>query len=686
MRTCPTTAWFERLEERRLLATVPAGFADAAVATGLDHPTAMAMTPDGRMFITQQGGAMRVVKNGALLPGSALTVTTTFNGERGLLGIAVDPDFATTNHIFVYYTATSPTIHNRLSRFTMSGDSVVAGSEFVLADFPTLSSATNHNGGALSFGGDGKLYVAIGENANPSLAQQVNTTFGKMLRFNKDGTIPSDNPFFATNTGLNRSVWASGLRNPYTFAVQPGTGRMFINDVGQNSWEEINEGGAGRNFGWPGTEGDFVQSSFPSFTRPVYSYSHAAGGIAIAGGAFYNPGFNQFPSTYHGAYFFGDFGNQRIYFINPNSPPSASTAPTFATGAFQIVDIDVAPDGTLYYLQRKANGTSGANGRLGRVQFTANLAPSVSTPPQSQTVTEGQPVTFSVEANGVPTLRYQWQRNGSDISGATLPTYTLPTTTLDDNGATFRVRITNDFGTVTSAAATLGVTANQAPIPVITSPLAGTTFGGGQSFTVSGTASDPEDGPLASRDLAWQVDYITGSVVRPFVPLTAGSGGEFTVPTITPFTTADVKYRVMLYATDSLGRTAMVSRDLDPRLTTMTLRTIPAGLTLTLDGQPVTDGSAIVGVEGIERTLGAAAIQQLGGVPGWYAWQYWQHGGAREQAISTPVDDRTYTAHFGQRGSRSGMLSPPALPLTERPTLTSVVPPRVFATVLADDE
>src|SRR5205823_6118401 len=118
-----------------------------------------------------------------------------------------------------------------------------------------LSAATNHNGGATHFGPDGKLWIAVGENANGANSQTLTNLLGKMLRINSDGTIPTDNPFYNTATGQNRAIWALGLRNPYTFTFQPGTGRMHINDVGQNTWEEIDVGVAGANYGWPSTEG-----------------------------------------------------------------------------------------------------------------------------------------------------------------------------------------------------------------------------------------------------------------------------------------------------------------------------------------------------------------------------------------------------------------------------------------------
>ena len=215
-------------------ATLPAGFTETQVAPGLSNPTAMEFAPDGRLFVCEQGGQLRVIKNGGLLATPFLSVTVDSAGERGLLGIAFDPNFATNNFVYVYYTdAASSPRHNRVSRFTANGDVAVANSEVVIQTLDDLSSATNHNGGAIHFGPDGKLYVAVGENANGANSQTLNNRLGKLLRINSDGSIPTDNPFYNTAAGLNRAIWSLGLRNPYTFAFQRNTGRMFINDVGQ---------------------------------------------------------------------------------------------------------------------------------------------------------------------------------------------------------------------------------------------------------------------------------------------------------------------------------------------------------------------------------------------------------------------------------------------------------------------
>ena len=338
-------------------ATVPSGFQDVNVVGGLTGPTAMQFAPDGRLFVAQQNGQLRVIKNGVLLATPFISLTVSSSGERGLLGVAFDPNFAGNQFVYLFYTATTPSVHNRISRFTASGDVVNAAvPEVVLLDFDNLSGATNHNGGALHFGLDGKLYAAHGDNANGSNAQTLTNLLGKIIRMNPVpdpvAQVPSDNPFFATATGKNRLIWTLGHRNPFTFTVQPVTGLTYVNDVGEVTWEEIDDARAGRNFGWPSTEGSFNVASFPQFTNPVYSYRHSGApptGCAITGGAFYNPPVATFPPSYVGKYFFADFCSGWIYVLDPGNP---GTATQFATAVSSPVDLQVGPDGALYYLAR----------------------------------------------------------------------------------------------------------------------------------------------------------------------------------------------------------------------------------------------------------------------------------------------------------------------------------------------
>ena len=338
---------------RATAANLPSGFTEEQFGGNLSSsPTAMAFAPDGRLFVCQQGGQLRVIKTGSLLSTPFVSLTVDSSGERGLLGIAFDPNFATNHYLYVYYTVATSPIHNRVSRFTAAGDTAVPGSEAIILELDNLSSATNHNGGAIHFGPDAKLYIGVGENANGANSQTLSNLLGKVLRINADGTIPTDNPFYNTASGNNRAIWALGLRNPFTFAFQPGTTRLFINDVGQSTWEEINDGIAGSNYGWPTTEGP---TSNPAFRSPIFFYGHGTTdttGCAIVGGAFYNPPVAQFPSSYIGKYFFADLCSGWIRVFDP----TAGTATGFATGISTLVDLHVGPDGALYYLAQGSGG------------------------------------------------------------------------------------------------------------------------------------------------------------------------------------------------------------------------------------------------------------------------------------------------------------------------------------------
>lgn len=341
--------------------TQPAGFTrNEAWVTGLTNATAIAQAPDGRLFVAQQNGALRVVKAGVLLATPFTTVPVDSTGERGLIGVALHPDFATNNHVYVYATRTAGGVaHNRVSRYTAIGDIAVSNSEATVLDLPDLSAATNHNGGGMHFGIDRKLYVGVGENANRALASDLSSPLGKLLRVNDDGSIPADNPYATTQTGLARAIWASGLRNPYTFAVEPVSGRIYVNDVGENTWEEINLGAKGANYGWPSSEGpDGVTSTV---TAPLFAYKHTDAsplgsgpggfltGSAIAGGSFY-PTAGTFPTGYREQYYFADYVSKFVARYDSGN----GAAYSFAALTGSPVDLLVGIDGAVYVLTRSA--------------------------------------------------------------------------------------------------------------------------------------------------------------------------------------------------------------------------------------------------------------------------------------------------------------------------------------------
>lgn len=329
---------------------MPGGFTRTQVASGITGATAMEVAPDGRVFVCEQTGALRVVKEDALLPEPFVRIAVDSDWERGLIGVALDPDFQHSGFVYLCYVAPSPYVHHRISRFKARGNVAEPGSERVLLegdDQAKLGGHTSagHQGGAIHFGADGKLYIAIGDHTAGEPSQRLDTFQGKLLRLNSDGSIPADNPFITTAKGKYRAIWALGLRNPFTFAVAPVTGRIFINDVGETRWEEIDEGFAGANYGWPRAEGP---SADPHFRPPIHSYPVAS----IAGGAFCPASTaGNFPPQYRGRYFFADFVKGWVKVLDPDHPDRIET---FATGFARPVDLKFGPEGYLYVLLRDA--------------------------------------------------------------------------------------------------------------------------------------------------------------------------------------------------------------------------------------------------------------------------------------------------------------------------------------------
>jgi putative heme-binding domain-containing protein len=348
--------------------TLPAGFQAEVVAAGLTGATALEVSRDGRIFVCEQTGALRVIKDGKLLAEPFVKLPVDSTWERGLIGVTLAPDFPKTPHVFVCYVAARPYPHHVVSRFTAAGDVARPGSETILLEGDDQSKLggtvpAGHQGGALHFGPDGKLYIAIGDQTAGKPAQDLHSLLGKLLRISADGSIPDDNPFVSQTTGKYRAIWALGLRNPFTFAFQPETGRLFLNDVG-GRFEEINDGLAGANYGWPTVE--HGPTTDPHFRGPIHHYPEAC----ISGGAF-APRSLRWPSEYRGRYFFADFKHGWIKTLDPAKP---ATARTFASNVRRPVDLRFTADGDLLVLLRDAwvidKLFKGGTGVLLRIRYT----------------------------------------------------------------------------------------------------------------------------------------------------------------------------------------------------------------------------------------------------------------------------------------------------------------------------
>ena len=623
---------------------LPAGFVESRI-TGFVSPTVMAAAPDGRLFVCEHAGAVRVVKNGVRLGPAFCFVSLHQFGERGLVGVQVDPNFAQNNFLYIYYPAKTPTIHFRLSRFTANGDVAVPGSEVALFDLPTLGPSDWHNGGGIQFGPDGKLFLSVGENNQPQFAQSLTSVLGKILRINPDGSIPTDNPFFNSTTGNNRAIYALGMRNPFTLAIQPGTGRLFANDVGQGAWEEIDEIVAGGNYGWPITEG---AAHNPNFRDPFYAFPHPTvvpRSSAITGGAFYNPAHPNFPAQYLGKYFFVD-GEQQNFGVLDTATRTATTFATipYVNGIASELPLclTVSPDGSLNYVARQSR-------EVHVIRFVGAQAPQIGTSPTSILVSVGDPAAFTVEAFGSAPLNFQWQRRTppavgfTDIPGATSTSFQLAQAALADNNSQFRCVVQNGAGTTTSAVATLTVSGNHPPVAIIVAPAAGMTFRAGDTFEFNGRGTDFEDGELTADRFTWRVDFQHLEHSHPFVPDTTGVTNGFFATQIGGETSDQIWYRIFLTVTDSNGKSNSTFRDVLPIRSTFSLATVPPGLSLDLDQSPVATPLTVPAVVNLQREL-TAPNQVVAGIP--YQFVSWSDGLAQNHLINSPETPTPYTATF----------------------------------------
>ncbi len=335
------------------------------VVGGLDHPVLVTNAGDARLFVVEQAGRIRIVSGGSLLGTPFLNLSSQIStgGERGLLGLAFHPDFATNGRFFVYYTRTGGDI--QVSEFVRSaGDANVADAS---SERPILrighSTYSNHNGGMLAFGPDGYLYIGTGDGGGGGdplgSGQNRDSRLGKLLRIDIDTASPSlpydvppTNPFVGT-TG-DDLVWSYGLRNPWRFSFDRVTDDLWIGDVGQGAWEEVDVarssagGGRGLNFGWNVLEGDHCYNATTCVrtgkTAPVAEYPHGTGDCAITGGFVYRGSVNP---LLIGRYLFGDYCSGRIWSLQA-SGPTPQTEVLLADTTLQISSFGEDAAGEIY--------------------------------------------------------------------------------------------------------------------------------------------------------------------------------------------------------------------------------------------------------------------------------------------------------------------------------------------------
>src|SRR5207249_3303094 len=323
---------------------------------GLNFPIALAFSSDGRIFFAEKDtGSIRIIyrDNRTLLPTPFYTLPNTDNaGERGLLGLALDPGFPSSPYLYAYQTyddITNVTIYNRIVRITANGN--LGTSYTVILRLPPLSGATNHNGGVIAFGSDGKLWAVVGENANPSLSQNPLSPLGKVLRMNSDGTAPTDNPFYGNPAWFNLT-YTYGHRNMFGLAFHPVTHRAYVTENGPACNDEINLLTAGDNYGWgpnntcstPPPPPSNTNQDGPNPVLPIWWWGTTIcpTNAAIYGGPY-------FPA-WQGDLFMGDCNTgrfHRLHLVPPNYDSVASDEILWTAPA-SIIEVEVGPDGVFW--------------------------------------------------------------------------------------------------------------------------------------------------------------------------------------------------------------------------------------------------------------------------------------------------------------------------------------------------
>jgi glucose/arabinose dehydrogenase len=357
-------------------ASAPAGFTATPLVQGLAQPTAAAFAPDGRLFVLEKAGAVRLwTPQAGLAADPVITLASCTGSEMGLLGLAFDPAFARTGFLYLYHTrppgddvrrcaeGSSAGRRNRVVRVTVTGDRADPASLVELIGSLRTDNG-NHDGGCLRIGPDGFLYVGVGDTGNGDsggpgdatnpYARDLGALEGKILRLALDGRPAPGNPFLGRG-GAADFVFALGLRNPFRFAFDPRTGLLWVGDVGQGSFEEVSIAHPGDDLGWPRCEGVQPAAACPADTvPPVHVYPHGDDGASVTGGVFYDGA--QFDVAFRGDYFFGDFVLDQVWRARLDAARTAFAAPPeiFLRDADGPTDFTIGPDGALYYVAYKS--------------------------------------------------------------------------------------------------------------------------------------------------------------------------------------------------------------------------------------------------------------------------------------------------------------------------------------------
>lgn len=715
------------MAQSTLAATLPPGFREEIVLSGLTEPTAVRFSPDGRVFVAEKSGIIKVFDNlSDTTPTVFVDLRTQVHNfwDRGLLDIALAPGFPNNPWVYVIYTfdaaigGTAPrwgsvggtsdgceagavddgcVVAGRISRFEASGNVAIGLEQVLVEDW--CQQYPSHSIGSLAFGADGALYASGGDGAsfnfvdygqdgspiNPcgdppggvggpmsppaaeggALRSQDLRTLsdpvglnGAIIRINPaTGAGLADNPMASSNDPNARRIVAYGLRNPFRITIRPGTNEVWLGDVGWNDWEEVNRlisptSAPIENFGWPCYEGDGVQRGYDSanlticenlyaagsaaVVAPYFRYHHnelvlpndicPLGGSSVAGTSFAFSTGGSYPAEYRGALFFADYSRRCIWAVptGSNGLPDISRRRTFVGGAAQPVQLQIGPDGDLFYVD--------IGGTVRRIRFFSANQPPVALATANPT-SGPAPLTVAFSGSGSSdpdgdTLTYAWDldADGAFDDGAAVTashTYTQP----GSHVATLRV--TDTSGATSTSSVTISV-GNTPPTAIIDTPTASTTWAVGTIISFSGRATDAQSGNLPASALTWSVVLLHCPSTCHEHPLQTFSGvasGSFPAPDHEYPTRLELR----LTATDPGGLSHTTSVQLNPRTVELSFGSSPTGLSLAVGSTAQSTPFARTAIVGSTLSLSAPSPQASGGST--YEFVSWSDGGAQTHNI-----------------------------------------------------
>jgi PKD repeat protein len=713
---------------------VPSGFQEDTVISGLTEPTNVAFAPDGRVFVSEKSGLIKEFDSlSDTTPTRVVDLRTEVEnfGDRGLLGMVLDPQFPTRPYLYALYTrdalpgGNAPqwgqagqdsdpcpdppggdtdgcVVTGRLVRLTLSGNTVSSQTPLI-TDW--CQQYPSHSIGDLAFGPDGALYASGGEGASYGFAdwgqagtpknpcgdppsgagtalspptaeggslrsQDARTTSdptgldGALIRIDPDtGQAMPGNPFGSSTDPNQKRIVAYGFRNPFRFALRPGTDDVWIGDVGSGAWEEIDRlanptGSTAPDFGWPCYEGPDRQPTFDaadfsicenlysdgSAAGPYFSYWHdnevtngdgcPVGGSAISGLTFYPSG--PFPNSYNGALFFSDYARGCIWVMLPgsNGLPDPSKVSVFDKPALTPVKLTIGPGGDLYYVNLGEPGT--ATGTIQRITYPQGNAPPVAVAGADHT-SGAAPLTVNFDGTGSSdpngdTLTYAWDLDGDgqfDDSTQAKPSYTYSTPGTYDVG----LKVSDPDGA--SDTDTVQIQAgNTPPTAQIDTPTAAFNWSVGEDIAFTGSASDAQETlPDSAYSWAVTINHCPSTChTHPYEAFPGVRSGTFPGP--------DHDYpssvTVTLTVTDSGGLSDTDSVTINPRTVQLSIDSTPSGVGVGIDQGAETTPVTETVIENSQHSVAAPQTVSSGGAT--YYFNSWSDGGAAAHTITTPGD------------------------------------------------